>query len=84
MTKSATTTLSKYNIRVNSIHPGAIETDMLFDLEPETIYRLINAIPMSRSAKPEEVGTVVMFLLTDEANYDTGAKIVVDGTMTSN
>lgn len=81
MTKSAANTLAPFNIRVNSVHPGAIETDMLFDLGTETIDRLVERVPMGRSAKPEEVGSVVMFLLSDEASYVNGAEIVVDGAL---
>jgi len=81
MTKSAAAQLAKFNVRVNSVHPGAIETDMLFDLGAETVDRLVNAVPMGRSAKPEEVGNVVMFLLADESSYVTGAEIVVDGAL---
>jgi 3alpha(or 20beta)-hydroxysteroid dehydrogenase len=81
MTKSAATALAHCNVRVNSVHPGAIETDMLFDLGSKTVDRLVQAIPMGRSAKPEEVGNVVMFLLSDEASYVTGAEIVVDGAL---
>jgi 3alpha(or 20beta)-hydroxysteroid dehydrogenase len=81
MTKSAASTLAHCNVRVNSVHPGAIETDMLFDLGSKTVDQLVRAIPMGRSAKPEEVGNVVMFLLSDEASYVTGAEIVVDGAL---
>lgn len=81
MTKSAAAQLGRYNIRVNSIHPGAIETDMLFDLGAETVDRLVNAVPMRRSARPEEVGNVVMFLLADGSSYVNGAEIVVDGAL---
>lgn len=81
MTKSAAAQLGKFNIRVNSVHPGAIETDMLFDLGAETIDRLVGAVPMGRSAKPEEVGNVVMFLLSEESSYVNGAEIVVDGAL---
>jgi len=81
MTKSAAAQLGKYNVRVNSVHPGAIETDMLFDLGAETVDRLVDAVPMGRSAKPEEVGNVVMFLLADESSYVSGAEIVVDGAL---
>ena len=81
MTKSAAATLAKYNVRVNSVHPGAIETDMLFDLGTETVDRLVRAVPMGRSAKPEEVGNVVIFLLSDDASYVNGAEIVVDGAL---
>jgi len=81
MTKSAASQLGKCNVRVNSVHPGAIETDMLFDLGSEIVDRLVNAVPMGRSAKPEEVGNVVLFLLSDESSYVTGAEIVVDGAL---
>ena len=81
MTKSAAAQLAKYNVRVNSVHPGAIETDMLFDLGAENVDRLVNAIPMRRSAQPEEVGNVVIFLLSDESSYVSGAEIVVDGAL---
>lgn len=81
MTRSAAVQLARYNVRVNSVHPGAIETDMLFDLGTETVDRLVGAVPMGRSAKPEEVGNVVVFLLADESSYVTGAEIVVDGAL---
>ncbi len=81
MTKSAAAQLARHNVRVNSVHPGAIETDMLFDLGTETVDRLVGAVPMGRSAKPEEVGNVVVFLLADESSYVTGAEIVVDGAL---
>lgn len=81
MTKSAAAQLARYNVRVNSVHPGAIETDMLFDLGAENVDRLVNAIPMRRTAQPEEVGNVVMFLLSDELSYVSGAEIVVDGAL---
>ena len=79
MTKAAAKELGSSNIRVNSIHPGAIETDMLFDLGDANVNRLVSNVPMQRSGTPEEVGTTVMFLLSDEASYISGAEIVVDG-----
>lgn len=79
MTKCAANELGSYNIRVNSIHPGAIETDMLSGLGDATINRLVSNVPMQRSGTPDEVGTAVMFLLSDEASYISGTEIVVDG-----
>ena len=81
MTKSAASSLGKHNVRVNSVHPGAIETDMLFDLGEGAAERLVTTVPMGRSATPEEVGSVVMFLLSDDASYVSGAEVVVDGGM---
>lgn len=81
MTKSAAVQLAPFNVRVNSVHPGAIETDMLWDLGTKTVDRLVGMVPMGRSAKAEEVGNVVMFLLSDESSYVTGAEIVVDGAL---
>ena len=81
MTKTAANELGSSNIRVNSIHPGAIETDMLFDLGQDSINWLVSKVPMQRSGTPDEVGETAMFLLSDEASYISGAEIVVDGAL---
>jgi 3alpha(or 20beta)-hydroxysteroid dehydrogenase len=81
MTKVAANELGGFNIRVNSIHPGAIETDMLYDLGDTTVKRLVSSVPMKRSGTPDEVGATVMFLLSNEASYVSGAEIVVDGAL---
>jgi 3alpha(or 20beta)-hydroxysteroid dehydrogenase len=79
MTKSAALELAPHGVRVNSVHPGAIETDMLTNLGQPIIDRLVGSVPMGRPAAPSEVGSVVMFLLSDDASYVTGTEIVVDG-----
>lgn len=79
MTKSAALSLAGSNVRVNSVHPGAIETDMLFDLGDKTIDRLVGAVPMGRAASADEVASTVMFLLSNDSSYVTGAELVVDG-----
>ncbi len=81
MTKTAAAELGSANVRVNSIHPGAIETDMLFDLGEDSINWLVSKVPMQRSGTPDEVGETAMFLLSDEASYISGAEIVVDGAL---
>ena len=77
MTMSAALDLAQSNIRVNSIHPGTVETPMLggASLPPE----LIEQIPMRRIAEPREVSYLVLFLASDEASYCTGGQFVVDG-----
>ena len=74
-------TLANSGVRCNSVHPGAVNTDILFGLEDETVDQLITSIPMGRSGEPSEVARVVTFLLSDSASYITGAELVVDGGM---
>ncbi|HJM28041.1 MAG: glucose 1-dehydrogenase [Acidimicrobiales bacterium] len=81
MTKSVAKTLASSGVRCNSVHPGAVNTDILFSLEEETLNHLISSVPMGRSGEPSEVAKVVTFLLSDAASYISGAEIVVDGGM---
>jgi 3-oxoacyl-[acyl-carrier protein] reductase len=80
-TKSLAREVASYNIRVNAVAPGFIETDMLRDLKEEYKSQIINKIPLSRFGRPEEVARVVRFLGSDEASYITGQTIVIDGGM---
>lgn len=73
--------LSAYNIRVNSVLPGAINTDMNAHFTPDIISRLNQAIPIGRVGEAEEIGDVVAFIVSDAARYMTGSSIVVDGGM---
>ncbi len=78
MTKSAALELAKSGVRVNSVHPGIIATDMMH--EAETNLDAITAgIPMGRTATAMEVANVVLFVASDEASYCTGHEFVVDG-----
>jgi len=79
ITKSAAVELAQYNIRVNSIHPGLVHTPMSKGVTAE----FITPIPMGRGALPAEVSTFVVFLISDESSYATGAEFVVDGGLTS-
>jgi len=79
MTKSTAAELGGFNVRVNSVHPGAVETDMLVQLGQENRDRLVSRIPMERVATADEVANVVMFLLSDDSSYVSGTEIVVDG-----
>ena len=85
MTKTAALEFAKYNIRVNSVHPGMIHTAM-FDNPglPEEVYEqslktITQQIPLNRLAEPSEVSDLVAFLASDESVYCTGSEFVIDG-----
>lgn len=80
-TKSLAREVAPYNIRVNSVAPGFIETDMLNGLKEEYKNQLLKRIPLNRFGRPEEVARVVRFLVSDESDYITGQTIVIDGGM---
>ena len=70
---------AKYNVCVNSIAPGSIDTDMPKSMSKEARKRLKNAVPMQRLGEPREVGECALFLASEKSNYITGATIHVNG-----
>jgi glucose 1-dehydrogenase len=76
--------LAPHKIRVNSISPGAIETPINEDQRDseEEVKQMLAKIPYGRIGKPEEIGKAVCWLVSDEADYVTGATIYIDGGMT--
>ncbi|WAT09674.1 SDR family oxidoreductase [Rouxiella badensis] len=78
MTKAAALDLADANIRVNSVHPGDTETPMIEGLG----YRA-DAVPLKRFAEVDEIASLVLFLLSDESTYITGAEMVIDGGFTA-
>lgn len=85
LTKSVAADLAKDNIRVNSIHPGLIETPMTqyITSDAESKKATLAAIPLGRTAKAIEVAKAVLFLASDDASYITGTELIVDGGYTS-
>jgi 3alpha(or 20beta)-hydroxysteroid dehydrogenase len=79
MTKAAAVDLAPRGIRVNSIHPGPIDTPMLDVRTPEQNARRLEAVPMKRRGTPEEVADLVLFLVSDESRYITGSEVAIDG-----
>ena len=82
LTRTAALELGRSNIRVNSIHPGPIDTAMVqpqswggFDMRPV----MANMMPLGRIGRPDEVAMTAVFLASDEASYVTGANLVIDG-----
>jgi 3alpha(or 20beta)-hydroxysteroid dehydrogenase len=80
MTKSAARELAAHQVRVNSVHPGLIETPMMHELGANA-ERLATHVPMGRVASADEVARLVLFLASDESVYCTGHEYVIDGGM---
>ncbi|MER7823685.1 glucose 1-dehydrogenase [Streptomyces sp. NPDC096097] len=80
LTRSAALDLARDRIRVNSVHPGAIDTPMVAEA---VAGRDWSHVPLGRMGRPEEVGELVLFLCSDASSYVTGGEFTVDGGMTT-
>ena len=80
MSKSAAIDFGHRGIRVNSVHPGGIDTPMVAGTSGEAPY--YKRLPVSRMGSADEVANAVLFLASDEASYVTGAELAVDGGAT--
>ena len=76
MTKSAAQELGPFGVRVNSIHPGIIDTPML---EGRPLDTMTATVPLQRPAGPDEVARLALWLASDENSYATGGEFVIDG-----
>ena len=73
LSKSLALELARHDIRVNSVHPGAVATDMTADLD------VAGLNPLHRLGTPAELANLIVFLASDESSFATGAEFVVDG-----
>lgn len=80
-TKALAVELAGRNITVNCIAPGVIETDMTKAIDPQIYDMIMSTIPMKRAGKPEEIGALAVFLLSEAAGYITRQVITVNGGM---
>ncbi len=84
LTKTAAVELASIPIRVNSVHPGVIDTAMVSDHVPGAVAeQLLAMTPMGRMGKPEEIAAGVLFLASDDASFITGSELVIDGGYTA-
>jgi 3alpha(or 20beta)-hydroxysteroid dehydrogenase len=79
MTAAAALELARHRIRVNSIHPGVIDTPMLGANPTVGSDAIVKTTPMRRMGAPEEIAQVALFLASDASSYMTGAHVPVDG-----
>ena len=82
-TKSAAIQYAGENIRVNSVHPGPVDTDMLASSRTVAGGRTPDQIPLGRYGRPEEVAYGVLYLASDESSFVTGSEVVIDGGRTA-
>jgi NAD(P)-dependent dehydrogenase (short-subunit alcohol dehydrogenase family) len=78
-TKSTARELARYDININVILPGMIDTPLLRGIPDHYLQPMIKEIPLQRIGTPEDVGNVAAFLVSDEASYITGAVIEITG-----
>lgn len=79
MTKNAAITHVGDGIRVNSVHPGFIDTPLTQAQDPEINKFVIGMTPMGRPGTPREIANGCLYLASDEASFVTGAELVIDG-----
>ena len=84
-TKSSALHYAAENIRVNSVHPGLIDTKMVSIMMANRVQgqQFLNRVPMGRMGTPEEVAKMVFFLASDDSSYVTGAEFAIDGGYTA-
>ena len=79
LTKSLARELGRFNIRVNAVAPGVINTDMVAVLPKEVIAPIIQGIPLGRIGEPEDIANAFLYLASPMASFVTGAILSVDG-----
>jgi len=79
LTKTAAIQYAKENIRVNSVHPGGVDTEILSPFGMEWKQAMTRAHPMGRIASSDEIAYGVLYLASKESSFVTGTELVIDG-----
>ena len=82
-TKSTAVQYGQYGIRANSIHPGAIDTQMIAHTHNDREDVFKDLVPLQRIAQPIEVAYGALYLASDESSYVTGSELIIDGGLTA-
>lgn len=85
MTKVAAMELGPDNIRVNSIHPGGVQTPMVTQtgMDESMMKSIFGKVPLGRVGQPEEMATLAAYLASDDSSYSTGSEFIADGGLTA-
>jgi len=85
LTKAAAIELGPHKIRVNSVHPGVIDTPMnqAPDIQDIDFDGIVGGLPMPRQGTAEDIAKLVLFLCSDDASYSTGSEFTADGGFTA-
>ena len=79
LTKTVAKELASRGVTCNAIAPGFVETDMTREMNQSALEAAMNAVPLKRMGKPEEIAAAAAFLASDDAAYITGAVLSIDG-----
>jgi 3alpha(or 20beta)-hydroxysteroid dehydrogenase len=83
LTRTASLDLGRLGIRVNAVMPGLIETPLMESASPAFRDAALKETPLGRTGKPEDIAPLMVFLMSDESSFMTGAELVVDGGLTA-
>ena len=84
-TKYTAVQFAKEGVRANSIHPGALDTDLIADVlgTPEGRAASVSKVPIGRIGNAQDVANAALFLASDESSFVTGSELIVDGGLTA-
>lgn len=85
-TKSAALEVAKYGIRLNSVHPGPITTELQLSAmasDPDVTDKINERVPIGHMGDPEDIAAAILFLASDESKFITGTELIVDGELTA-